>query len=735
MSRIKAKISKILEVKLKILKFLSRVIVRILKVKLRLLKYLSIITLILVVLIAAAAALFVVFYPKEKLQEIIITEAEKTLQRKITIDEIDYSLKGIVLKNLKIHNGPTKESPVLAASDDAALGFSIRALLQKELNITQIYLKNLKINVVYDETGLSNIDKMMNQLTQTDKDEKEEESSQVIKTKISNIKLENAVISLKKAPRNVEGFNLATIEGDYTVNARIEFDDDENLLVSNCKIILPKKRGVIKPEVKIVVPDESKKKTLEITGDVSVEKASLLWIYTFAMVPQKPYHITSSEISNLKITPQGIEGSVKGSCTLVNSKKRAIVSGYCKVSMPNETVFLSNVNAKIDTSSAIIKSLYLSHTAYLLSFNIVNIDVHIGDVRPILDFLPAKLFGKIRGNLNYQKKMYNGSVSLVNLGFDTRKKIVSGINTSLELKNNTFKKEKIPLKIYGNPCLASIASTDQSFNKFFININANTFTLGDNSGQQSSGSTKLDLPVTIAGQVFINSLKIKKLDFSRVQLNYFLSGNSIVINKFSTGFMNGQVFGKGRIAVGGGVPVVSTSAAFNKIKVQSLTVFSDQFKNRFFGIADGKANLKFNISDNILDTFTGNIRFSINKGKVANTGIQNGLGIWLSALKYKLKDLEFNIIYGNADINKTNYRINSFIFNSPDVKLKMKGSLNRKLITPKLSIALEFNERFTNDLPEFATQLKLRKYKQGKIYVIPFEARGDITNSSNIKMK
>ena len=118
---------------------------------------------------------------------------------------------------------------------------------------------------------------------------------------------------------------------------------------------------------------------------------------------------------------------------------------------------------------------------------------------------------------------------------------------------------------------------------------------------------------------------------------------------------------------------------------------------------------------------------------MVNTGIQDGLIIFLSELRYKLKDLEFNKIYGNLDISGKNFRINSFIFNSEDVRLSLNGSLNSDLIAKDINMKLEFNNHFIKDVPRPAVVM-FGEYSSGKWYVIPFSLNGNITESKNMKM-
>jgi len=147
----------------------------------------------------------------------------------------------------------------------------------------------------------------------------------------------------------------------------------------------------------------------------------------------------------------------------------------------------------------------------------------------------------------------------------------------------------------------------------------------------------------------------------------------------------------------------------------------------------GSAEASFRVAggQELTKSLKGKMEFTIQNGKVANTGIQNGLGIWLSELKYKLKDLEFNTIHGNFNIAGNNYYINAFSFTAPDIRLNLEGYLNRNL-EGDMKMDLEFTKNFILDLPNPAF-LQLNKYKRGGWYSIPFQIKGkDITESKNI---
>ena len=219
---------------------------------------------------------------------------------------------------------------------------------------------------------------------------------------------------------------------------------------------------------------------------------------------------------------------------------------------------------------------------------------------------------------------------------------------------------------------------------------------------------------------------------SGIQLQYLLAGSSVTINGFQFMYADGKISGSGTMTTGRGAPQGSLKLNIAGLLMQNAIAFNEKIRNRFFGLVNGKAAIDFEISDKILDTARGNAEFTIDKGKLVDTGIQDGLGLLLSELKYKLRDLEFNKIYGNFDIRGTNYQIHSFIFNSNNVRLKMTGTFNKKLIANPLNITLEFTREFIQDLPGMIT-IGLNKYLKGDWYIMPFIQTGDMMNGNNLR--
>jgi hypothetical protein len=242
----------------------------------------------------------------------------------------------------------------------------------------------------------------------------------------------------------------------------------------------------------------------------------------------------------------------------------------------------------------------------------------------------------------------------------------------------------------------------------------------------------LNIPIEITGLVEARRLAIGTHELEGLKLKYRLSGNTLALSDFHFLYAGGDVSGRGVITMPDGPPRISLSMDMKNLRIQSILARNEKFRNRFFGVLKGKAAIDAELSDRILDSATGSVEFSVERGKLVETGIQDGLGILLSELRYRIRDIDFSVIYGNIGIRGVAYHVNSFVFNSHSLRLKMSGSFDRNLIANPLNITLEFTREFIQDLPGVITPW-LSGYLTGEWYSVPFVMTGDMTDGKNLK--
>ncbi len=660
------------------------------------------------------------YYPADSVRAILSDRAEKELKRKISIETLDYSLRGIVLHKLKLHNGPSDCPGILASADDAVVRFSLlRLLFKREFDINFINLRGLNLSVCYKD-GISNLENLITDLNTGD--------SSPVTARLDTIKLSSARISLRTPPPS-----LKPLEGEYIFGGVIDFIGDGSFRLSDATITLPEKRGVAHPDITINVPESG----LQITGEVLLEKCSLGWVYRWGTNLSLPYQDFSGRVTGLKISAGSVEGSVRGTSNLPGNRP-LLVNGFCRVNITGERVFISNTQGSVLSTSFLIDEFLFDFDGNIKKFNIKNIDARIDDVRPILFFLPDELSGTAKGGLTFSDSRYNGQIQ-IDVSYGSGDPVVKNVRATVNIKNNTIERTTARALVFGQPFDLIIASLDGSFRRFQLDASGAAFTLPDNNRNDrfpkppGSVSVSRDIPFEVSGTVSVGALTVGDYSFGKTTAGYTLARKRLQVGPIQTEFMGGEIRGRGMVDFSSPLTPVDCSVAFERVRVQNISRMSERFKDRMFGLASGSAEIGFSLSENIdvRKSFRGKMKFTIDRGKLVDTGIQNGLGILLSDLKYKLKDLEFSKIYGNFTIAGSDYQINSFLFSAPEIRLRLDGHINNEL-EGDLKIDLEFTRQFIQDLPN-PVLLQLNKYKRDRWYVIPFQSKGkDVTDSKNI---
>jgi hypothetical protein len=664
------------------------------------------------VILSIGALLFIKLYPAENLLKLVTSGAEEALGRKVEVKGIGWDLGGISLEGLVIHESD-ESSPVLASVEKASIRFSLLSLLKSEFEVTAISLKKPVCNISFDDKGESNIGRLVSSLSG--------KKGSGMSAKISKITLTDATLTLAN-PIPV----LAPLAGTYVIDADVYLK--EKIEVRDCRLKLPVDRGVVRPDVDI----EIFKDDFKITGKAHLENASLLWVYKWGDNVTLPYNLINGTVTNLIITKDYVKGNAKATSTLLGFPKLLHADGYCHVDIAGRTVLIGNTQGNIEKSSFYVESLHFTFDGNLIKFSVNKIAAQVADTMPLLKFMPRKLFGYAEGSLRYASGLYNGTLSVSNAGYDPVQKVISGLTATVTVTNNTFQKTGIPFNFYGNPCALSVASTERNLSRLYVNLLSDRISLDMLNEKLSGANPTVSVPLEILGSINVNQVQYGPYQMGNVQVQYLLSGSTFSIKGFQFYFADGKVSGNGSINMSGERPKASLLLQIERLIVQKAIASSDKFRNRFFGIASGKSTIDFELSSSILQTARGTAEVTIDKGKLVDTGVQNGLGLLLAELKYKLRDLEFNKIYGNIDIRGTNYLINSFIFNSNNVRLKITGSFDQKLVARPLNIQLEFTRDFIQDLPGALT-FTLNKYLRGEWYIIPFIMNGDMTNSENVR--
>ena len=691
----------------------------------RIAKYSAIVLFIVLILVAAFAAAFIYFFPKETLKSIIVQTLKDSLSRPVTIGAIDYSIRGIQITDLYIYD-TDKEKPFIAHSKDAAIRFQLTPLLQKQFIINYIALNDAVIHILYyteNKQITSNIEKLLKELLSKEKSS--------ITTQIKLLSLNNTTIILENPPEN-----LKPLEGKYSIDTNIEINDDI-LELKNLSIILPQNRGKISGDCSITITSNYK-----IHGDFNLRDCNLLWVYSWRKNLSQilPYRVFSGTIDNLNITKSAIQGTVTGSCKLSNNSMLNLSNAFTNINLHKGTVSLTNVKGKIDNSTFVINQLLFTFNGDINNIKVNDASITIQEIAPLLGNIDlSDIAGEIKGNFEYKNNIIDADVTLSNIVIGQKDTILSLKETSILIKNNQFKKDGIVATVYSVPCVLSVATADSSFEKFTVNIEADEVDLNKIISKQSEKleqpqkpKKEIHIPYELSGKCIIQKLYKDNLVIEKINCNYTMSKNIIALPSFSAKVFGGDVSGRSVITLSPDNPQITLVAKFNNVRLQNISSYLQEYENRIFGNISGQMQVTIVPKEPIIDRITGKVEVSIENGKLANTGLQNGLSIWLQDLKYKLSNLEFQKIYGNFNLNGPVITINSFIFNAPEIRLKLNGQYNRH-DESDVAISLEFSTNFIQDLPNPAL-LQLAKYKKGRWYIIPFTAQGkDIFEGKNIK--
>lgn len=664
------------------------------------------------------AALLFYYFPEEKLLNIISENIEQRINKNVSIESINYSLRGLSLSNITLTD--IENGDVFFSADKVELSFSLKKLLQKEIKLNKLYIYSPSIKLTYYNNVFN-----INNLLKKNEPVKNKKDASKIQVNIPEMSIYEGNVSFE-----TDSEKFMFLEGNYKISTDLVTNlGSKNIIINNSKVSLPSSRGELSLNTKIDYSNNN----IIINSDITTEKFTLEWLFKNPAKSPVPFKTFEGHIKSLfvDIKQKYFSCSFDGNSHIADNKIFT-GTGNAHYNFENNTITLSEIKANLDKSKYNISKMMIYLKSSKVHFSANSFYSTFADLRYFVN-LPPKLYGTVSGSLYYYNKI-SANLSL-NAGWDYNNKTISDFKTDIEIKDNKFKEEKIPFKIMGTPAQISIAAAGENFDKFITYLYIDNFDFTNNESTSTSSPPKssnisINIPVDVSGKVYINKLKVKKYTFTKNFISFTAHKNFVNFNKLVSNFEGSTIQGNGNIILTG-TPVLNIYTNFNNLKIQNLSKYFIEFDKRFFGTANGKLSLSIPLNGDA-SALKGKIIFSIRNGKLVDTGLQGALGLFLEPLKYKLKDLEFNTVYGNFDIFGNNYRINSFVFNSNDFRISMNGQMNRNLISDT-SIRVEFNEAFIKDIPNLA-YLQLNKYKTGLWYTLTIDQEGDITKSNSFRI-
>lgn len=661
-------------------------------------------------------ALFIVFFPKEKVSSIIVEQAENAISRKIEIGEINYSLGGIRIHDIKIHESGTTASPVMISIASSSVRFSLFSLFKEKFQLKRVYIDGAVISVVYSAAGY-NLHSLIKDIL------KKDSTGGVTKP---DIKIRNSVISLK----STEPFYLPAC-GDYRISTDISFDGDITE-ISDLQIGLPFERGSLNSDL-IIVPENGKN---VFSGNVVFDKFSFGWLYKIEDITSIPFTVVTGTVSAFTVRDNVLEGTASGTSEMSKGGELK-ADGKLRVDFAKEKISIKNASGKINGTKLKVNYLDIHIPTRTINFDTQESQIILSDVFRYLPFIPDGIDGEFNGKVSHSSSRFNIDGYLKNASYKKSRNIVTGVNSRVIVKNNIFSHENVSFTYKGKPAKISIASTDESLTNFAANIQIESTDIHDfaeiKDFSANSVSDSSSPPASVKGTFISDKMTIGSHTVSNVNFKFSKTGDNLLIPSLSFTYLEAPISGELSISNFSKNAKGSFRMRFSGMKLQKLTDIKEDLSGRIFGFAEGKIDGNFDLSQkNIRDGLNFHSEFSITTGKISDTGLQNNLGFLMSPLKHKLKDIEFNRIYGVIDGGGSKYKIRQIIFNSRDFKLSLNGEFKSDK-SGDVNIKLEFSNDFIADIPNL-TYTYLNKYKSGKWYTIPIKASGsDITDKANIK--
>jgi hypothetical protein len=677
--------------------------------------------------IGAASALFY-FYPKQKVLAIVTDAAEQTLKRKVTAEGIRYNMGGVRVSGVTVLNSMNPGDSALIRFSSIDIHFSLSSFLRNRIEITALVIHDMDLTLYYKNNAW-NLKSLIDDISSAPKQAQKKKKNSSSSIALKQIRLDHASVTLESSPAVIR-----SLVGRYLFTGTVDISRKDSISVLDFALTLPEGRGTIESESVAAAPLDE---TFSITGNAKLISASMGWLYQWGGI-DLPYSIVSGTITDLKVTKDILEGTLDGRSHLSN-KAELKAQGSFKAHFRPFSLSITETRIHTGSSTARVKAIHVA-TGAAPRFAVDQVDAQVEQIAPLIPGFPSKLYGHVSGDLSSDGSLFSGKLSLDNVGFDRESKLLSALSGEVTVSKNVFRAENLPVKILSNDATVSVAAPENLLREITVNLRSPVLNIAegrtDPAGKpaqtayqpvqrQNSHEEILLIPIRVRGNLDIGQIRKDSLILSKLECSYDFAGKILTLPRFRCSVLDATIAGSGTVDLTGISPTVEAKLSVEDLKVQNLSIFKEEIKGRLFGSAKARASISLKpLDDDIISSIKGTCDFSVANGKVANTGVQDALGIWLDPLKYKLKDLEFNTISGSVKMDQGNFDIRTLIFNSPEIRLMVDGTIAKKTELNS-KIALEFTSTFIQDLPNPAL-LRLNRYKKGRWYTIHISAKGNI---------
>ncbi len=468
-------------------------------------KFLLIFGIILTVIILTFIVLIKVYITPERVKNLVITTAEKSLDRKVTIGEIDVSLfKGIGIKEFAIKEADGESDFI--SCEVFILKYKFMPLLSKQVIIEELKMEAPTINIFRDAKGAYNFESIgsKEQKEITEEVDSDNEKGLPISLLVNKIAITRAKFTLKDATKE-----FPDIKSGADLKVSIESKDGSNILAAGSldirfdeiRIHTPPAKQIkdITAALKFAVHIDLKTDTIRIDeADLTFQKIPISLkgeVNKFKSSPEMNVALSLPEVDSAKLVSAvkpfiNIKGLKMSGKLAADTKLNGTVDNPDTIAV-DLNLNLNNVGIKYDKVDSIINGNFIVHykgdklkiekadfavdgTAVSLTGNItevktspyVNIALSLPDVNtanlqkslsPFIETKGLKLSGNFKADLNVRGKPDNpktikasSNITLndINIKYDKIDSVLGG-KLKFNYHSNTLKISKAELIIDG----------------------------------------------------------------------------------------------------------------------------------------------------------------------------------------------------------------------------------------------------------------------------------------------
>ncbi len=610
------------------------------------------------VVVAIALTVFVKTYvTQEKVKEYIIPLAESSLNRKVSIGQIDINIfKGIALNEFTIKESDQKTDFV--TFKDFVLKFQLLPLLSKKVVIDELKITAPSVRIERDKTGRYNFHDIgkegVPEKAATGKDG-EDGGALPISLLVRKITISDAEFSLTDAKKDLPDFKgtadaaisiKSLSETELATEGRIRIHLDEAVFSGPS----PKQIKDITSELEYALRADLQ------SGVINIEKADITLQEIDASV--------KGVLKKYKLSPE-IDFAVH----IPKVKTEKLLEVIAPFVMVDNLNLSGHLSADLQVTGGVKKPETLSASG----------DVSMDKLRVKYDRIDAVLDGKVKLDKQTMHIDVKGE---------------SGRNSARLTGSirNMFKNQNIDLNVYSEKLyLDEIVPSGEKDDTEKTGAKKTT---GERASSEKEAEP-LKLKLTANGEIKVDSAEYKGMNMSSFHMTYSFVNNKLNISKMSANA------GKGMFSLTSLVDLSMTGYTYDlKAKIDSLhadelvNAFFPKAKDKVFGIMTSNLKLrgKGTLPKNLKKNLVGDADFNVTDGKITGAEIARKLSIFIDL--GELETLKFSKAEGTVNINNNIVKLNS-IFESDVLKMDPKGNIGLDE-TINLAFDLKLSPELTN---------------------------------------